>query len=71
MSIEKLQHFYKFLKNDLIISSAYNIMIIITSDDNTKRWSKEKWTHIFPIYMLSELKPDILCRQYIILYTCK
>ena len=27
-------------KNDLIMSSVYNIVIIIASDNNTDRWSK-------------------------------
>lgn len=34
------------------MSSVYNIMIIIASDNNTDRWSKSKLTHIFPIFML-------------------
>lgn len=39
-------------KNNLIMSSLYNIMIIIASDNNTDRWAKGKLTHIFPIFML-------------------
>ena len=34
------------------MSSVYNIVIIIASDNNIDRWSKGKLTHIFPIFML-------------------
>lgn len=46
MSVENLQHFINF-KNNLIISSIYNTVMIITSDNNTKRDDPRTNEYIF------------------------